>query len=183
MRIGKFIGYSWEFLKIRGYKWEKPKNKTQVNRISTLLVVHDTWHIRGYKWEKPKNKTQGFSSSCTLDLENKGLRLRSILTRCCWIGKPWSCYNQSLVVFSNSTPTQPEYSLKSVNFLFFLFCFCWGHGRNILRLSRRCHSAAQSEDYMKRNYANNVSEYNSVLDSLNARRRCIFNWFLIFFFK
>ncbi|CAO2828577.1 unnamed protein product [Amaranthus hypochondriacus] len=46
-----------------------------------------------------------------------------------------------------------------------------GHGRNIIRLSRRCHSAAQSEDYMRRNYANNVSEYNSVVDSLNARRR------------
>lgn len=38
-------------------------------------------------------------------------------------------------------------------------------------LGRRYLAAASTEEYAKRNYASNVSEYNTVLNSLNAQRR------------
>ncbi|KAM7509199.1 hypothetical protein LguiA_019652 [Lonicera macranthoides] len=46
-----------------------------------------------------------------------------------------------------------------------------GHNRSILRALGRRHYAASAEDYAKRNYANNESEYNTVIGSLTAQRR------------
>ncbi|KAK9705031.1 hypothetical protein RND81_07G028100 [Saponaria officinalis] len=46
-----------------------------------------------------------------------------------------------------------------------------GHGRTLLRELKRRHFATQSENYLRRNYANNVSEYNTVVGSVTAQRR------------
>lgn len=46
-----------------------------------------------------------------------------------------------------------------------------GHGRLFLRSWGRRYYAAQTEEYAKRNYANNVSEYNTVVGSVAAQRR------------
>lgn len=46
-----------------------------------------------------------------------------------------------------------------------------GHGRAVLRAVGRRYYAAQTEEYLKRNYAANVAEYNTVVSSLNAQRR------------
>ncbi|XP_062105597.1 pentatricopeptide repeat-containing protein At4g35850, mitochondrial-like [Humulus lupulus] len=48
-----------------------------------------------------------------------------------------------------------------------------GQHRSLAQLlGRRYFSAAAStEEYAKRNYANNVSEYNTVIDSVSAQRR------------
>ncbi|WCJ21212.1 Pentatricopeptide repeat (PPR) superfamily protein [Euphorbia peplus] len=48
----------------------------------------------------------------------------------------------------------------------------FGHRRSVLRsLGCRNYGAVASEEYAKRNYANNLSEYNTVLGSLIAKRR------------
>lgn len=46
-----------------------------------------------------------------------------------------------------------------------------GHGRDLLRAVGRRYYAAQTEEYLKRNYAANVVEYNTVMSSLSAQRR------------
>ncbi|XP_021728548.1 pentatricopeptide repeat-containing protein At4g35850, mitochondrial-like isoform X2 [Chenopodium quinoa] len=46
-----------------------------------------------------------------------------------------------------------------------------GHGRIFLRSLGRRYYAAQPEEYVRRNYANNVSEYNTVVGSVTAQRR------------
>ncbi|KAL2904567.1 hypothetical protein RDABS01_003277 [Bienertia sinuspersici] len=46
-----------------------------------------------------------------------------------------------------------------------------GHGRTYLRSLQRRYYAAQTEEYLRRNYANNISEYNTVVGSLTAQRR------------
>lgn len=46
-----------------------------------------------------------------------------------------------------------------------------GHRRPLLRELGRRYFSVSSEDYAKRNYANNVSEYNTVVSSLTAQRR------------
>ncbi|KAM3713453.1 hypothetical protein ACJW31_01G256700 [Castanea mollissima] len=52
-----------------------------------------------------------------------------------------------------------------------LFQSFTGHHRSVARVLGRRYFAASTEEYAKRNYANNVSEYNSVVGSLNAQRR------------
>ncbi|KAL0014432.1 hypothetical protein SO802_001501 [Lithocarpus litseifolius] len=52
-----------------------------------------------------------------------------------------------------------------------LFQSFTGHHRSIARVLGRRYFAASTEEYAKRNYANNVSEYNSVVGSLTAQRR------------
>ncbi|GAB4847905.1 hypothetical protein Ancab_026965 [Ancistrocladus abbreviatus] len=47
----------------------------------------------------------------------------------------------------------------------------YGHHSSLLRAAGRRHYAAQTEAYLKRNYANNVSEYNTVIGSITAQRR------------
>ncbi|KAA8548166.1 hypothetical protein F0562_004573 [Nyssa sinensis] len=46
-----------------------------------------------------------------------------------------------------------------------------GHRRPLLRAIGRRYSAASTEDYAKRNYANTESDYNSVIGSIIAQRR------------
>lgn len=47
-----------------------------------------------------------------------------------------------------------------------------GHGgRRFMRAVGRRYYAAQTQEYMKRNYANNVSEYNTVVGSVTSQRR------------
>ncbi|KAH9610496.1 hypothetical protein KSS87_009386 [Heliosperma pusillum] len=46
-----------------------------------------------------------------------------------------------------------------------------GHGKTLLRAARLRYFSTQSEDYLRRNYANNVSEYNTVVASVAAQRR------------
>ncbi|GMH23913.1 hypothetical protein Nepgr_025756 [Nepenthes gracilis] len=46
-----------------------------------------------------------------------------------------------------------------------------GYRNSLLRAVGRRYYAAQTEAYLKRNYANNVSEYNTVIGSLTAQRR------------
>ncbi|KAJ4729331.1 Pentatricopeptide repeat-containing protein [Melia azedarach] len=47
----------------------------------------------------------------------------------------------------------------------------YGHHKSVGRfLARRCY-AASTEDYAKRNYANNASEYNTVVSSITSQRR------------
>ncbi|KAF7819497.1 pentatricopeptide repeat-containing protein [Senna tora] len=46
-----------------------------------------------------------------------------------------------------------------------------GQQRSLVRVLGRRYFAASTEEYAKRNYANNVSEYNTVVDSLSAQRR------------
>lgn len=65
-----------------------------------------------------------------------------------------------------------------------------GQHRSVVRLLGRRYfaDAAATEEYTKRNYANNVSEYNTVLGSIIAQRRSSSSpffgglWLLIFFF-
>ncbi|KAL4653284.1 pentatricopeptide repeat-containing protein At4g35850, mitochondrial [Castanea sativa] len=52
-----------------------------------------------------------------------------------------------------------------------LFQSFTGHHRSVARVLGRRYFAASTEEYAKRNYANNVSEYNSVVGSLTAQRR------------
>ncbi|OAY25633.1 pentatricopeptide repeat-containing protein At4g35850, mitochondrial [Manihot esculenta] len=53
----------------------------------------------------------------------------------------------------------------------FLIQSLFGHRRPLLRELGRRYFSVSSEDYAKRNYANNVSEYNTVVSSLTAQRR------------
>lgn len=46
-----------------------------------------------------------------------------------------------------------------------------GYNRSLLRALGRRYFAASTEEYAKRNYANNASEYNTVVASLTAQRR------------
>uniref|UniRef100_A0A2N9H135 PROP1-like PPR domain-containing protein n=1 Tax=Fagus sylvatica TaxID=28930 RepID=A0A2N9H135_FAGSY len=46
-----------------------------------------------------------------------------------------------------------------------------GHHRSVARVVGRRYFAASTEEYAKRNYASNVSEYNTVVGSLTAQRR------------
>lgn len=46
-----------------------------------------------------------------------------------------------------------------------------GHGRALLRAAGRRYYAAQTEEYLRRNYANNVLEYNTVVGSITYQRR------------
>ncbi|KNA10515.1 hypothetical protein SOVF_143730 [Spinacia oleracea] len=46
-----------------------------------------------------------------------------------------------------------------------------GHGRVFLRSLGRRHYAVQPEEYTRRNYANNLSEYNTVVGSVTAQRK------------
>uniref|UniRef100_A0A5B6YY62 Uncharacterized protein n=2 Tax=Davidia involucrata TaxID=16924 RepID=A0A5B6YY62_DAVIN len=46
-----------------------------------------------------------------------------------------------------------------------------GHRRSLLRAIGRRYFAASTEQYAKRNYANNESEYNAVIGSITAQRR------------
>lgn len=46
-----------------------------------------------------------------------------------------------------------------------------GHNGSLLRALGRRYFAASTEEYAKRNYANNASEYNTVVASLTAQRR------------
>lgn len=46
-----------------------------------------------------------------------------------------------------------------------------GHHRSLVRVLGRRYFAASTEEYAKRNYASNVSEYNTVIGSLTAQRR------------
>ncbi|KAB1211713.1 hypothetical protein CJ030_MR6G022437 [Morella rubra] len=46
-----------------------------------------------------------------------------------------------------------------------------GHHRSVARVLGRRYFAASTEEYAKRNYANNVSEYNTVVSSITAQRR------------
>lgn len=48
-----------------------------------------------------------------------------------------------------------------------------GYNRSLLRALGRRYFAASTEEYAKRNYANNASEYNTVVASLTAQRRHI----------
>ncbi|XP_023912372.1 pentatricopeptide repeat-containing protein At4g35850, mitochondrial [Quercus suber] len=52
-----------------------------------------------------------------------------------------------------------------------LFQSFTGHHRSVAQVLGRRYFAASTEEYAKRNYANNVSEYNSVVGSLTAQRR------------
>lgn len=62
-------------------------------------------------------------------------------------------------------------SLLFHSFVHFFFCFWTGHHKSVGRfLARRCY-AASTEDYAKRNYANNASEYNTVVSSITSQRR------------
>ncbi|GAB4848053.1 hypothetical protein Ancab_002714 [Ancistrocladus abbreviatus] len=47
----------------------------------------------------------------------------------------------------------------------------YGNRNSLLRAAGRRYYAAQTEAYLKRNYANNVSEYNTVIGSITAQRR------------
>ncbi|GAB2299080.1 hypothetical protein Dimus_033151 [Dionaea muscipula] len=47
----------------------------------------------------------------------------------------------------------------------------YGQRRSLLRAAGRRHFTAESDVYRKRNYANNISEYNTVVGSLTAQRR------------
>ncbi|XP_044465085.1 pentatricopeptide repeat-containing protein At4g35850, mitochondrial [Mangifera indica] len=47
----------------------------------------------------------------------------------------------------------------------------YGHHRSLGRALSRRFLSASTEEYARRNYANNVSEYNSVVSSLTAQRR------------
>ncbi|XP_059670054.1 pentatricopeptide repeat-containing protein At4g35850, mitochondrial [Cornus florida] len=46
-----------------------------------------------------------------------------------------------------------------------------GHHRSLVRALGRRYFAASTEEYAKRNYANNDSEYNTVINSLTSQRR------------
>ncbi|XP_059451963.1 pentatricopeptide repeat-containing protein At4g35850, mitochondrial [Corylus avellana] len=46
-----------------------------------------------------------------------------------------------------------------------------GHYRSVARVLGRRYFAASTEEYAKRNYANNASEYNTVVGALTAQRR------------
>ncbi|CAL5391362.1 unnamed protein product [Camellia sinensis] len=46
-----------------------------------------------------------------------------------------------------------------------------GHHRSLFRALGVRHFAASTEEYAKRNYANNDSEYNTVIASLTSQRR------------
>ena len=66
-------------------------------------------------------------------------------------------------------------SHKHVFFFFFFYIYKFsGHHRSVARVLGRRYFAASTEEYAKRNYANNVSEYNSVVGSLTAQRRYFF---------
>lgn len=78
----------------------------------------------------------------------------------------------------------------SWDFSIFGFGMYSGQHRSVVRLLGRRYfaDAAATEEYTKRNYANNVSEYNTVLGSIIAQRRSSSSpffgglWLLIFFF-
>lgn len=78
-------------------------------------------------------------------------------------------------------PNFPFFSFKSDKYDFFLLGFS-GHHRSVARVLGRRYFAASTEEYAKRNYANNVSEYNSVVGSLTAQRRYSFFFFLTFLY-
>ena len=69
-------------------------------------------------------------------------------------------------------------------FFFFLYIYKFsGHHRSVARVLGRRYFAASTEEYAKRNYANNVSEYNSVVGSLTAQRRYSFIYIYIYIYK
>ena len=67
------------------------------------------------------------------------------------------------------------FHLNLINMIFFFLIYKFsGHHRSVARVLGRRYFAASTEEYAKRNYANNVSEYNSVVGSLTAQRRYSF---------
>lgn len=72
--------------------------------------------------------------------------------------------------------------ISELRFTFFAFLLARtrfaARGGSLGRVSGVRFFCAPSEEYYKRNYANNVSEYNTVFGSLTAQRRFFF--FLIF---
>lgn len=55
-----------------------------------------------------------------------------------------------------------------------------GNHRAVVRALGRRNFCAASEDYLKRNYANNEAEYNTVIGSPAVQRR--FLYFLLYFY-
>jgi hypothetical protein len=78
----------------------------------------------------------------------------------------------------NGTPSSISHSQAS-HFFNFKFCllnyiYFSGHYRSVARVLGRRYFAASTEEYAKRNYANNASEYDTVVGALTAQRRSPF---------
>lgn len=98
--------------------------------------------------------------------------------------EPWSSFTPSSVLllfffhFYTAAVNGRRSSVTHSGFddmLIWIRFSCWscfsGQQRSLVRVVGRRYFAASTEEYAKRNYANNVSEYNTVVGSLTAQRR------------